>query len=268
MLRPRPWPCAQQVADSDRVLIVTPEYNATIPAVINNAIDWLSRPYGAGAIVGKPFGAIGVTPTPYGGKWAHDDARRSAKIAGAHVVEAVNFSQSSLEVDVLTDEQVLSNLAQRPRRAARRRARARRLRNQHDLAGRVARRLIRMGVGHVGQRERPVDDHLEPAGRRSSASSDLAAERISVPGSAPGPPPRTLDPGLCAAGEVGDRRDAVAVGDQRQRHIERFLRTDDVERRRRRRPARSPAPARADRRRRRPARRRAPAVRRAWLGSR
>jgi len=100
----------QQVADSDRVLIVTPEYNATIPAVINNAIDWLSRPYGEGAIVGKPLGAIGVTPTPYGGKWAHDDARRSAKIAGAHVVEAVDFSQSSLEVDVLTDEQVLSNL--------------------------------------------------------------------------------------------------------------------------------------------------------------
>ncbi|HUS23157.1 MAG TPA: NAD(P)H-dependent oxidoreductase [Aeromicrobium sp.] len=100
----------QQVADSDSVLIVTPEYNATIPAVINNAIDWLSRPYGAGAIVGKPLGAIGVTPTPYGGKWAHEDARRSAKIAGANVVEAVDFSQSSLEVDVLTDEQVLTNL--------------------------------------------------------------------------------------------------------------------------------------------------------------
>ena len=100
----------QQVADSDSVLIVTPEYNATIPAVINNAIDWLSRPYGTGAIVGKPLGAIGVTPTPYGGKWAHEDARRSAKIAGANVVEAVDFSQSSLEVDVLADEQVLSNL--------------------------------------------------------------------------------------------------------------------------------------------------------------
>jgi len=100
----------QQVADSDRVLVVTPEYNATIPAVVNNAIDWLSRPYGVGAIVGKPFGAIGVTPTPYGGKWAHEDARRSAGIAGAHVVEAVDFSQSSLEVDVLSDEQVLNNL--------------------------------------------------------------------------------------------------------------------------------------------------------------
>lgn len=98
------------VADSDRVLVVTPEYNATIPAVVSNAIDWLSRPYGVGAIAGKPFGVIGVTPTPYGGKWAHDDARRSAKIAGALVVEDVEFSQSSLGVDVLTDDEVLGNL--------------------------------------------------------------------------------------------------------------------------------------------------------------
>jgi NAD(P)H-dependent FMN reductase len=102
----------EQVANADRLLVVTPEYNATIPAVINNAIDWLSRPYGVGAIVGKPLGVIGVTPTPYGGKWAHDDTRRSAKIAGAHIVEDVELSQSSLEVDVLTDEQVLTSARQ------------------------------------------------------------------------------------------------------------------------------------------------------------
>ena len=46
-----------------------------MPAVLNNAIDWLSRPYGVGAITGKPFGVVGATPTPYGGKWSHEDAR-------------------------------------------------------------------------------------------------------------------------------------------------------------------------------------------------
>jgi len=99
-----------QVGSADRVLVVTPEYNATMPAVLNNAIDWLSRPYGQGAIVGKPLGVVGVTPTPYGGKWAHEDTRRSAKIAGAHVVEEVDLSQSSLEVDPLTDEGVIERL--------------------------------------------------------------------------------------------------------------------------------------------------------------
>ncbi len=95
-----------QVASADRVLVVTPEYNATMPAVLNNAIDWLSRPYGQGAIAGKPFGVIGVTPTPYGGKWAHEDTRRSAKIAGAVVVEDIDVSQTSIDVDVLADAEV------------------------------------------------------------------------------------------------------------------------------------------------------------------
>jgi NAD(P)H-dependent FMN reductase len=99
-----------QVAAADRVLAVTPEYNGTMPAVLNNAIDWLSRPFGQGAIKGKPFGVVGATPTPYGGKWAHDDTRRSAGIAGAVVVEDVTVSQSALEVDVLTDPEVLERL--------------------------------------------------------------------------------------------------------------------------------------------------------------
>ena len=99
-----------RVAEADRVLAVTPEYNGTMPAVLNNAIDWLSRPYGAGALVGKPFGVVGATPTPYGGKWAHADTARSAGIAGAVVVEDVTVSQSALDVDVLTDPDVLARL--------------------------------------------------------------------------------------------------------------------------------------------------------------
>lgn len=98
----------EQVAGADAVLAVTPEYNGTMPAVLNNAIDWLSRPYGAGAITGKPFGVIGATPTPYGGKWAHADAQRSAGIAGAAVVAEAVVSQSALDVDVLTDPEVLA----------------------------------------------------------------------------------------------------------------------------------------------------------------
>ena len=100
----------KEVASADRVLAVTPEYNGTMPAVLNNAIDWLSRPYGAGALVGKPFGVVGATPTPYGGKWAHADTARSAGIAGAVVVEDVTVSQSAVEVDVLTDPDVLDRL--------------------------------------------------------------------------------------------------------------------------------------------------------------
>ena len=100
----------ERVASADRVLAVTPEYNGTMPAVLNNAIDWLSRPYGAGALVGKPFGVIGATPTPYGGKWAHADTARSAGIAGAVVLADVTVSQPAVEVDPTTDAEVRAKL--------------------------------------------------------------------------------------------------------------------------------------------------------------
>ena len=100
----------EKVATGDRVLAVTPEYNGTMPAVLNNAIDWLSRPFGAGAIQDKPFGVVGATPTPYGGTWAHADTARSAGIAGAVVVEEVLVSQSAIDVDVIGDPEVFGRL--------------------------------------------------------------------------------------------------------------------------------------------------------------
>ena len=85
------------------MLIVTPEYNGTMPAVINNAIDWLSRPYAAGVLKGKILSVLGVAPTPYGAKWSHADTARSAGIGGAIVVEDAIVSQPVHEIDVFTD---------------------------------------------------------------------------------------------------------------------------------------------------------------------
>ena len=96
-----------------------------MPAVLNNAIDWLSRPYGAGALVGKPFAVVGATPTPYGGKWAHQDTRRSAGIAGAVVLEHIEVSQSAIEGDILADADVVGPPARRRPRPGRLRARGR-----------------------------------------------------------------------------------------------------------------------------------------------
>ena len=79
-------------ADADAALVVTPEYNGSIPAVVKNAVDWLSRPFGNGALKDKPLAVIGGSMGQYGGVWAHDETRKTFGIAGARVVESIKLS--------------------------------------------------------------------------------------------------------------------------------------------------------------------------------
>jgi NAD(P)H-dependent FMN reductase len=83
-----------QVAAADRLLVITPEYNGSTPAVIANAIDWASRPFGTGAIKDKPLAVVGTAVGQYGGQWAHDDTRKSARVAGASVVDTIGISHA------------------------------------------------------------------------------------------------------------------------------------------------------------------------------
>lgn len=73
-------------------LVVTPEYNGSIPGVLKNAIDWLSRPWGNGALKDKPVAVIGTALGGFGGVWAHDETRKSFGIAGPRVVEDLKLS--------------------------------------------------------------------------------------------------------------------------------------------------------------------------------
>ncbi|MFE0627951.1 NADPH-dependent FMN reductase [Streptomyces sp. NPDC058864] len=77
---------------TDAFLLFSPEYNGTIPAVLKNAIDWLSRPHGAGALSGKPVAVVGTAYGQYGGVWAQDEARKAARIAGASVLTEAKLS--------------------------------------------------------------------------------------------------------------------------------------------------------------------------------
>ncbi|MBC9727604.1 NAD(P)H-dependent oxidoreductase [Streptomyces sp. TRM68367] len=82
----------EAAAGADALLLFTPEYNGTIPAVLKNAIDWLSRPFGAGALTGKPVAVVGTAFGQYGGVWAQDETRKSLGVAGAKVLEDIKLS--------------------------------------------------------------------------------------------------------------------------------------------------------------------------------
>ena len=52
----------EKIKSSDAVLLVTPEYNRSIPGVLKNALDIASRPYGTNAFAGKKAAIIGASP--------------------------------------------------------------------------------------------------------------------------------------------------------------------------------------------------------------
>jgi chromate reductase len=54
------------IAAVDAVLLVTPEYNRSIPGVLKNAIDWASRPYGKNSFTRNPSAVIGASPGKIG----------------------------------------------------------------------------------------------------------------------------------------------------------------------------------------------------------
>ena len=59
----RPEPVSRfkaAIAETDALLIATPEYNHNVSGVLQNAIDWASRPAFQSPLVGKPVGIMGA----------------------------------------------------------------------------------------------------------------------------------------------------------------------------------------------------------------
>jgi chromate reductase len=75
------------IAEADAILVATPEYNASIPGVLKNALDWASRPYATNALRGKPAAVVGASTGLFGAVWAQAETRKVLKTIGAHVLE-------------------------------------------------------------------------------------------------------------------------------------------------------------------------------------
>ena len=78
------WRTALKAADG--LLLVTPEYNGSIPGVLKNAVDWASRPVGTSSLVGKNVVVMVGTPGRGLGRNCLADLTRVLHDCHAHVV--------------------------------------------------------------------------------------------------------------------------------------------------------------------------------------
>lgn len=77
-----------EIATADAVLFITPEYNRSVPAVLKNAIDVGSRPYGKSVWNGKPAGVISLSPGALGGFGANHHLRQSLACLNVPILPA------------------------------------------------------------------------------------------------------------------------------------------------------------------------------------
>lgn len=75
------------IARADGVLVATPEYNASIPGGLKNALDWASRPFPDNSLRSKPAAVIGASTGIFGAIWAQAETRKVLKAIGAHVLD-------------------------------------------------------------------------------------------------------------------------------------------------------------------------------------
>ena len=116
-VHPRPESVARlnaAIADADAVLFATPEYNASIPGQLKNAIDWISRPVATNALRNKPVAVIGASTGAFGAVWAQAELRKVLAVLGARVLDLelpVPHAHTRFAGGRLTDDAIRASIA-------------------------------------------------------------------------------------------------------------------------------------------------------------
>jgi len=97
-----------QIATSDAILFVTPEYNRAIPGGLKNAIDWASRPWGQNSFERKPSAVIGASPGALGTAVAQQNLRSVLSFCNSPQMNAPE-AYIQMHPGLITDEGEVTN---------------------------------------------------------------------------------------------------------------------------------------------------------------
>jgi chromate reductase len=106
-----------KIKAADALLIVTPEYNYSMPGVLKNAIDWASRPFGDNSFEDKPVAVMSASPGILGGARAQYHLRQIFVSLNMHAVNRPEVIVASVDEKIdekgdLTDEETRKKIRQ------------------------------------------------------------------------------------------------------------------------------------------------------------
>jgi NAD(P)H-dependent FMN reductase len=108
---PPPVAALRSAAIEARAAMVLTHYYGHIPAMVHNAIDWLTRRWNHSALHDKPLAVIGPTEDGYSGVWSRHHPEESRRIAGARVIEPITVTTLHEAVTKLAEQ---ANITSQP----------------------------------------------------------------------------------------------------------------------------------------------------------
>jgi chromate reductase len=102
------------VTEADAIIIASPEFNHSIPAVLKNAIDWASRPAFNSPLKGKPVTTLSASPSPNGGNLLHNHLKQvldsTLSVIYPSTDYCVSFANEKITDGKLHDTQAINRL--------------------------------------------------------------------------------------------------------------------------------------------------------------
>lgn len=103
-----------KIRNASGILIVTPEYNYSIPGVLKNTLDWASRPPTDIPFIGKPGAILGTSTSMFGSVRSQLHLRQVLHALGVHVMNSpevfVPKAKEIFETGSIIDERTLKHL--------------------------------------------------------------------------------------------------------------------------------------------------------------
>lgn len=93
----------EKIRQADGILVITPEYNYSIPALTKNAIDWGTRPPTDNVWKGKPVGIMGASNGRFGTVRCQQHLRNVLFAANTHVMNTpevmISYAQNAFDLE-------------------------------------------------------------------------------------------------------------------------------------------------------------------------